>query len=54
MTGQMDGVSETTKKMREIALDIPEDMTNREYWLRTEIYQWAEDIDSVMESTEHD
>ena len=53
MTDQMD---EITKKMREVALDIPSDMTNREYWLRTEIYQWAEDIDqaSVMEGTEHD
>lgn len=37
------------ERMRAIALDLPEpdDMTNREYWLRTEILEWADKLEAL-------
>jgi hypothetical protein len=34
------------ERMRKIALDlpVPDDLTNREYWLRTEILEWADEV----------
>ena len=34
------------ERMRKVALDlpVPDDMTNREYWLRTEIMEWADEV----------
>ncbi len=40
------------ERMRGIALDIPDDMTNREYWLRTEIMQWADELDADLKAIE--
>jgi hypothetical protein len=38
--------------MRKIALDlpVPDDMTNREYWLRTEILEWADESEAEVEA----
>lgn len=36
------------ERMRKVALDlpVPDDLTNREYWLRTEILEWADELDA--------
>lgn len=41
------GMTETLpERMRKVALDlpVPDDLTNREYWLRTEILEWADEV----------
>ena len=42
------------ERMRQIALDLPEpdDMTNREYWLRTEILEWVDELDAEKKRRE--
>ena len=51
MNDKLDTLS-LPERMRKIALDIPDDMSNREYWLRTEILQWADAFDVLEQRVE--
>ena len=41
-----------SEKMKRIALDLPDsdDLTNREYWLRTEILEWADRVEAFEDA----
>jgi len=40
------------ERMRKVALDIPDDMTNREYWIRTNILEWVDELEAGEKANE--